>query len=591
MLMRYIFCLTLWCAGLLFPSPALRAARSGDGGAFKAVWSAVAPQAPKHEVRAVWLTTIGGIDWPHSYSQSRFSMERQQAELCRLLDLYHRAGINTVLMQTRIRATTIYDAPYEPWDGCLSGFPGRSPGYDALRFAIDECHKRGMELHAWVVTIPVGKWNGEGCRRLRQHLPGVVRRIGTDGYMNPEDPRTGDYLAQLCGDITRRYDIDGIHLDYIRYPETWNIRVGRDAGRACITDIVSKIAREVKRQKPWVKMSCAPIGKHDDLARYRSHGWNAYTRVCQDAQGWLRQGLMDALFPMMYFRNEQFFPFAIDWAEHSAGRIVAPGLGIYFLDPREGNWRLDDIVRQMNELRHLGLGHTFFRGKFLTDDVQGIYRFVSRRFNLYPALVPPMTWESRDLPPAPTDLLVRRQGATLQLSWHYRETEAQRLMPPGVQRVAFNVYASTSSPVDIGDARNLIATRLPHAAMSLPAQAGGHLRFAITAIDRYGNESLALQSAPADSDTDHAPTLLRCDGYRLEVPAGARMADTGLLLIESLQGQTVASRSWRGSQISVADIAPGIYVLRSINRKGVTHRLGYFIKRPHPRPLSGGRRQ
>ena len=111
MLMRYIFCLTLWCAGLLFPSPALRAARSGDGGAFKAVWSAVAPQAPKHEVRAVWLTTIGGIDWPHSYSQSRFSMERQQAELCRLLDLYHRAGINTVLMQTRIRATTIYDAP------------------------------------------------------------------------------------------------------------------------------------------------------------------------------------------------------------------------------------------------------------------------------------------------------------------------------------------------------------------------------------------------------------------------------------------------------------------------------------------------
>ena len=223
--------------------------------------------------------------------------------------------------------------------------------------------------------------------------------------------------------------------------------------------------------------------------------------------------------------------------------------------------------------------------------MQGIYRFVSRRFNLYPALVPPMTWESRDLPPAPTVLLVRRQGATLQLSWHYRETEAQRLMPPGVQRVAFNVYASTSSPVDIGDARNLIATRLPHAAMSLPAQAGGHLRFAITAIDRYGNESLALQSAPADSDTDHAPTLLRCDGYRLEVPAGARMADTGLLLIESLQGQTVASRSWRGSQISVADIAPGIYVLRSINRKGITHRLGYFIKKPHPRPLSGGRRQ
>ena len=80
--------------------------------------------SPKHEVRAVWLTTIGGLDWPHSYAQSARSIEKQKQELRNTLDRLQRAGINTVLLQTRIRATTIYPSAYEPWDGCLSGVPG-----------------------------------------------------------------------------------------------------------------------------------------------------------------------------------------------------------------------------------------------------------------------------------------------------------------------------------------------------------------------------------------------------------------------------------------------------------------------------------
>ena len=270
---------------------------------------------PKHEVRAVWLTTIGGIDWPHSYAQSDASIEKQKNELRRILDRLQLANINTVLLQTRIRGTVIYPSAYEPWDGCLSGVPGKSPGYDALQFAIDECHRRGMELHAWIVTIPVGKWNAYGCRRLRQKMPHDIKKIGADGYMNPENRQTASYLADLCAEVTRNYDIDGIHLDYIRYPETWTLKVSRDRGRSHITDIVKAISRRVKTLKPWVKMSCSPVGKHDDLSRYWSRGWNAYTTVCQDAQGWLRDGLMDELFPMMYFRDNNFYPFALDWKE------------------------------------------------------------------------------------------------------------------------------------------------------------------------------------------------------------------------------------------------------------------------------------
>ena len=234
-------------------------------------WIALFAQSavsPKYEVRAVWLTTIGGLDWPHSYARSSYSIEKQKNELRTLLDLYQKAGINTVLIQTRIRATTIYPSIYEPWDGCLSGNPGQSPGYDALQFAIDECHKRGMELHAWVVTIPVGKWNKLGCQRLRQKYPSLIRKIGPDGYMNPEDPRTASYLADICAEITTNYDIDGIHLDYIRYPETWKLKVSHEQGRRYITNIVSAIHNRVKTHKPWVKISASPIGKFNDLSRY-----------------------------------------------------------------------------------------------------------------------------------------------------------------------------------------------------------------------------------------------------------------------------------------------------------------------------------
>ena len=117
-------------------------------------------ESPKREVRAVWLTTIGGLDWPKKYANgSASSIGKQKQEFTEILDKLQKAGVNTVLLQTRIRGTVIYPSALEPWDGCLSGTPGISPGYDALAFCVEECHKRGMEIHAWVVTIPVGKWN------------------------------------------------------------------------------------------------------------------------------------------------------------------------------------------------------------------------------------------------------------------------------------------------------------------------------------------------------------------------------------------------------------------------------------------------
>ena len=438
-------------------------------------------QTPKHEVRAVWLTTIGGIDWPRSSSAWQ-----QKQELTDILDKLKQANINTVLFQARIRATTVFPTTLEPWDVCMTGKAGMSPGYDPLQFCIEECHKRGMECHAWIVTIPVGKWNSQGCKLLRQRFPNLIVKIGEEGYMNPEKGQTGDYLAQFCREVTRRYDVDGIHLDYIRYPETWNMKVSKHQGRQYITDIVRKIYRAVKWEKSWVKVSCSPIGKYDDLSRYRSSGWNAYTTVCQDAQGWLREGVMDELFPMMYFQGNQFYPFLADWQQHCYGRIVAPGLAIYMLHPTEMNWNLDVIRKEMGVLRQQGLGCTFFRSKFLTDNIKGVYTF-TKDFNRTPALIPPMNWTGKAAPTAPLLFRVEQDKDADKLIWYGAKDRS------GADYLTYNVYASYTYPVDTSDPGNLVSIRQRSQQLSVPHR-GYTLYYAVTATDRYGNESAAIES-------------------------------------------------------------------------------------------------
>lgn len=536
---------------------------------------------PKYEVRAVWLTTIGGIDWPHSYAQSERSAEKQKEELRAILDRLQKANINTVLLQTRIRATTIYPSQYEPWDGCLSGFPGKSPGYDALQFAIDECHKRGMEVHAWVVTIPVGKWNSYGCRQLRKRFPRLIKRIGQDGYMDPEATQTGCYLAEMCREIVQRYDVDGIHLDYIRYPETWKFRIGKDQARGNITRIVEKIHQAVKKEKPWVKMSCSPIGKFDDLSRYWSHGWNAYTKVAQDAQAWLKDGLMDELFPMMYFRGDQFFPFAIDWKEHSYGKIIAPGLGIYFLDPKEGKWNISDITSELYHLRNIGEGHAFFRNKFLLDNHQGVYDFVTAHFNRYPALVPPMTWESNKRPQQPVTLCIEENEGTTTLRWDNSQQyeDGTAIKTPSIYN---NVYASKEYPVDVHDARNLILTRTTR--RQLTTRTGNTpTYYAVTTTDGFGNESRAKQlnqTAVMKTTTRYGKACrLTTTGESIILPSSIHETDCQYIIVKNMQEQAVYITKPQNRKINIKKIKDGIYTLNCVNYRNIEHTLGTFIKK------------
>ena len=124
---------------------------------------------------------------------------------------------------------------------------------------------------------------------------------------------------------------------------------------------------------------------------------------------------MDELYPMMYFKGNQFYPFAIDWAENNYGKTIAPGLGIYFMDPKEKNWSLETITQELNVLRQYHLGNAYFRSKFFTDNLKGLYSFVANDYNRYPALIPAITWRHNVAPSAPQTINVDKING--KISW------------------------------------------------------------------------------------------------------------------------------------------------------------------------------
>lgn len=448
-----------------------------------------------HEVRAVWLTTLMGLDWPSRPAKTLEQTEEQKQTLCTMLDKLKEVGINTVLFQSRIRSTTAYQSAYEPWDGVFTGHNGKKPLYDPLHFVVEECHKRGMECHAWVVAFPICKVT-VGKQLGRQSLPSkhpeLCQKCGDQWMMDPGVPATASYLAAICKEIVENYEVDGIHLDYIRYPEktvpfndsrTYKMYGGGESKPAWrkhnVDRCVQAIHDAVKALKPWVKLSCSPVGKYSDLPRQSSNGWNARDAVSQDAQRWLEKGWMDMLFPMMYFDGNHFYPFLADWKENDKGHPIVPGLGIYFLNQHEKNWPLLTIQRQLNVIRqiHLG-GYALFRAKFLLNNEKGLYDWLKNQFNARQALVPPMKW-LRITPPESPQVTKSIEGGEVKLSWQDSNVQKGR-------NVYYNVYRTDSVFGDRIIADHVKADHY-HFVPSLPALL--HSRYSVTAVDVYGNES------------------------------------------------------------------------------------------------------
>lgn len=459
-----------------------------------------AVEPPKKEIRGVWLTTVYGLDWPHKPATTEAGRKAQQHELCDILDRLQDANFNTVFLQVRMRGDVIYRSAFEPASKVLSGKYGQMPGYDPLAFAIEECHKRGMECHAWFVTFPVGTDKSvkeQGKLSVVKRHPKLCKQYKGEWFLDPGVPETTDYLLSLVKELVMGYDIDGIHFDYIRYPEQAKnfpdkalyTKYGKkmsleDWRRENINKMVYRIYDWVKSVKPYVQVSSSPLGKYNRIERVPNAGWTAYESVFQDPKMWMLQGKQDMIVPMMYYLHDNFFPFVDNWVSNCNGRLVVPGLGAYRMLKEEADWNVNDITDQIDYSRYYGgAGCAFFRCGNVLDNTKGLYDELKNNYYKYPAQLPPLTWLNDSLPASPEEIRVEHVGNELKLFWQKPEEEKQEL--------TYTVYYSLSDSIDISSAKNILMTGIRDTVLYLPVDTAVErgYSFSVSASTRYHIES------------------------------------------------------------------------------------------------------
>lgn len=460
-----------------------------------------AVEPPKQEIRAVWLTTVYGLDWPRRPASTEAARVAQQQEVCNILDRLQDANFNMVFFQVRLRGDVAYRSSIEQASKTFSGKQGTLPGYDPLAFVVDECHKRGMECHAWFVTFPLGTEKSvkeQGKLSVVKRHPQLCKRHNGEWYLDPGVPGTADYILSLVKEIVNGYDIDGIHFDYIRYPEEAksfpdkNIhqKYGKSVPlsawrRENINRMVYRIYDWVKASKPWVQVSSSPLGKYNRIPRVPNAGWTAYESVFQDPKMWMQQGKQDMIVPMMYYLHDNFFPFVDNWVENSNGRLVVPGLGAYRMDKGEADWTVNDVTDQIDYSRYYGgAGCTFFRCGNVLNNTKGLYDELKDNYYRYPAQLPPLAWLNDKVPAAPEAIAVERMDNNeLKLSWQKPVSEKEEL--------TYTVYYSLSDTLDTNRSRNMLATGLRSTELYLPVPPGAEqiYTFSVSASTRYHIES------------------------------------------------------------------------------------------------------
>ncbi|MEC7583224.1 MAG: family 10 glycosylhydrolase [Planctomycetota bacterium] len=291
---------------------------------------------------------------------------RSAADIERVIEDCRQAGFSSVMFQVRGNGTVLYPSAFEIWS---EGFEHSDPGFDPLAVAIQAAHSRGLELHAWVNLMP--GWRGSEPPEDRRQLWHVRRewfleeRLGSASdyvNINPCLPEVRRHLADLCGEIASRYDIDGVHLDYVRFPDpTANatqetgldhltrMLFSRATGRPtsdhdalrrwqadCVTELVREVRQRVRGAKPEIPLTAAVIAS-PSVAR---------TKVKQDWTTWCRFGLIDAVFPMNYTGDDARFEAQAQEALEAAYSVpVIMGVGIYKLGSGEqARHQMDEAI-------------------------------------------------------------------------------------------------------------------------------------------------------------------------------------------------------------------------------------------------------
>ena len=402
---------------------------------------------PMREFRGVWIATVANIDWP---SRPGMSSGEQQSELRALFDRVALLNMNAVVLQVRPAADAFYASDLEPWSEYLTGMTGRPPHpyYDPLAFAVEEAHRRGLELHAWFNPFRAGhrtRSSNLSDDHIARRRPELVVEYGEQMWMDPGQPDARHHSLAVMLDVVRRYDVDGIHMDDYFYPYPIKDDAGREVAfpdtsswrraewqgvrlsledwrRSNIDRFVEQLYREVKREKPWVKVGLSPFGIWRPGHPPEIRGFDAYDKLYADAKLWLQKGWVDYLSPQLYWSIEsegQSYPVLLDWwtAQNTMGRHLWPGNSIYRIDSHD--WPVEQILDQVRITRRTGSnsGNVLFSMRILEKNTKGLAERLRADTYRAPALVPETPWMRLGVPGQPVagyDRFAGKDVVTLQ---------------------------------------------------------------------------------------------------------------------------------------------------------------------------------
>jgi len=366
---------------------------------------------PMAEARALWVPR-----WSYS----------SEADVKAIVDKAARANFNILFFQVRGQADAYYQSQYEPWADRLSGTLGQDPGWDPLATAIEEAHGAGLQLHAYVNVYTV--WLGTTPPRadaVPQHMYHRFNELYGNEWVqwhqdgrpmglhssyltaSPGHPAVAEHIIAVCRDILQNYDVDGLHLDYLRYSSPYYSHdplsqqrfqdaqpIGwADWQRAQITELVSRLHDEVIGLRPDAILSVAAWPIYQDKWGWVSYGdvkYDGYDGYFQDTRRWLELGTMDALAPMLYGTTVQNYldRFAIltqDFVNESYGRHIYAGIHAGYDSFSEIQTRID-IARQAGTHGQAIFAYSLVEGNGYWDEFRkGPYS--------EPAQVPPMPWK------------------------------------------------------------------------------------------------------------------------------------------------------------------------------------------------------
>jgi uncharacterized lipoprotein YddW (UPF0748 family) len=468
----------------------------------------------KREFRGAWIQCVNG-------QFQGLGTEKMQQTLTYQLDELQKDGVNAIIFQVRPECDALYQSSIEPWSRFLTGQQGKAPSpyWDPLQWMIEQCHQRGMELHAWINPY---RAKTKGTTMLATNHVGVAHPERCFSYdeqliLNPGIPENRDYICAVAKDIVARYDVDGIHMDDYFYPypaagqvipddqqyrqHSNGIKDRGDWRRYNVNLFIKQFYETVHATKPWVKVGISPFGiyrnKKNSAIGSNTNGLQNYDDLYADVLLWINNGWLDYCVPQIYWeignKAADYDTLIRWWNQHAGGRPLFIGEDIERTvknaDPQNPNQHQQPAKHRLHQQMNNVKGTVLWYAKAAVDNTGNYGSMLRNNYWRYPALQPQMSFIDGKAPKKPRKVKPVWTSDGYILFW--TAPSAKKWDDEAVKYVVYRF--NKGERVNTDDVSKIV-TVTDKTFMKLPYENGSKKYvYVVTALDRMQNESRVVK--------------------------------------------------------------------------------------------------